>query len=299
MTVLSAREGTVSRQKYLIFFLLAMCCVAMASRSRAAEPNHGVKPFYFAVSAMSSPARTLVHFSDLTSYLSVRLDRPVRLKQRRTYAEINDLLAQGRVGMGFTCTGGYIDGRRGFGLEILAVPVINGSSYYRSYIVVRRDAPYTSLSDLRGLTFAYADPLSLSGYLYPAVRIKELAHGQKKFFRHTFFTESHDKSIEAVATGIAQGAAVDSIIFENLRKGGDEHALALKVIEKSAKFGMPPVVVAPGLDHDFRYRLLKVLLGMDKDAEGRVVLRRLGMDRFVLPDPALYRSAFLLSKELE
>ncbi|MFW8600480.1 phosphate/phosphite/phosphonate ABC transporter substrate-binding protein [Desulfobacterota bacterium M19] len=271
------------------------------SRAGDAAARPAVRPFYFAVSAMTSPARTLVHFAELTTYLAARLKRPVRLKQRRTYAEINELLAQGRVGMAFTCTGGYLAGRRDFGLELFAVPVVKGSSYYRSYIVVRRGSPYHSFSDLRGRVFAYADPLSLSGYIYPATRLKELGYGcgHKKFFRHEFFTESHDKSIEAVATGIADGAAVDSLIFDALRQAGDPNARRLKIIEKSGKFGMPPVVVAPDLNLDFRYRLLKVMLSMDKNSEGQAVLRKLGMDRFIIPDPALYRSAFLLYRELE
>jgi len=248
---------------------------------------------------MASPARTLTHFSELTTYLAARLDRPVHLKQRRTYAEINDLLAQCQIQMAFTCTGGYIAGRRDFGLEILVVPVIKGNNFYRSYIVVRKKSSAKSLADLKGRIFAYADPLSLSGYIYPAARINQLGYRQKEFFRHVFFTESHDKSIEAVATGIADGAAVDSLIFDALRAAAEPNANKLKVIEKSEKFGMPPVVVAPTIDHELRYKLLKVMLNMNKNAAGRAVLKRLGMDRFVLPDPALYHSAFLLNKELE
>ncbi len=257
------------------------------------------KPFYFAVSAMTSPARTLAHFSELETYLAVKLHRPVHLKQRRTYAEINELLAQSRIQMAFTCTGGYIAGRRDFGLEILVVPIVNGNSFYRSYIVVRKDSKANSLAELHGRVFAYADPLSLSGYIYPAARIRQLGYRQKEFFRRVFFTESHDKSIEAVATGIADGAAVDSLIFDALRKAAEPNANKLKVIERSEKFGMPPVVVAPTIDRELRYKLLKVMLNMNKNAAGRAVLKKLCMDRFILPDPALYRSAFLLNKELE
>ncbi len=248
---------------------------------------------------MTSPTWTLSHFSELESYLAVKLHRPVHLKQRRTYAEINELLAQSRIQMAFTCTGGYIAGRRDFGLELLTVPVIKGHSFYRSYIVVRKESSAKSLADLRGRVFAYADPLSLSGYIYPAARIKQLGFCQKEFFRHVFFTESHDKSIEAVATGLADGAAVDSLIFNAMRAAADPDVSKLKVIEKSEKFGMPPVVVAPTIDHELRYKLLKVMLNMNKNAAGRAVLKQLGMDRFILPDPALYRSAFLLNKGLE
>jgi phosphonate transport system substrate-binding protein len=179
------------------------------------------------------------------------------------------------------------------------VPVVKGRSFYRSYIVVPKKSPVRSLADLKGRVFAYADPLSLSGYIYPAACIRRLGYCQKEFFSHVFFTESHDKSIEAVATGIADGAAVDSLIFDALRAAHNPNADKLKVIEKSEKFGMPPVVVAPDIDHALRYKLLKVMLNMDKNAAGRKVLKKLSMDRFILPDPALYHSAFLLNKELK
>jgi phosphonate transport system substrate-binding protein len=264
-------------------------------------PSPPTEPLYFAVSAMTSPARTLVHFSELERYLSAKLQRPVLMKQRRTYKEINELLAQSTIQMAFTCTGGYIEGRRKFGLELLAVPIINGKSYYRSYIVVRKAIKATSLGDLQGQVFAYADPLSLTGYLYPAAKIRQMGYPGcqiTNFFKQTFFTESHDKSIEAVATGFADGAAVDSLIFDALLAAADPAAVKLKIIERSDKFGMPPVVVPPNLDPAIRFSLLKVLLNMAKDPEGRAVLQKLGMDGFILPDPALYRSALILDQSL-
>jgi len=255
-------------------------------------------PFYFAVSAMTSPARTLVHFSELESYLSDKLHRPVQLKQRRTYEEINDLLAQDNIQMAFTCTGGYVAGAKRFGLELLAVPIINGHTYYRSYIVVRKNSKALSLVDLKGRIFAYADPLSLTGYLYPTARINQLGYQKKNFFKQDFFTESHDKSIEAVATGVADGAAVDSLIFDALVAARNPSAIKLKVIETSGKFGMPPVVVSPNIDQKLRVDLQQVLLDMAKDPIGQNVLKKLGMDGFTLPDPAFYRSAFLLNTSL-
>ncbi len=255
-----------------------------------------VPTFYFAVSAMASPAQTMVHFAEFQDYLADKLGRQVVLKQRRTYEEINDLLAREQVQMAFTCTGGYLAGRKAFGLELLAVPVMNGRTGYHSYIVARRESAAQSLEDLRGTIFAFTDPLSLTGYLYPAARVRKTGATPNDFFRKTFFTESHDKSIAAVASGVADGAAVDSLIFDALRKQGDPSAARLKIIEVSDEFGMPPVVVPPGVSPETKRRLLKVLLSMDHDPAGRKVLNRLGMDRFVLPEPGLYRSAILLCK---
>jgi phosphonate transport system substrate-binding protein len=279
------------------FFLLWLTAGLLWLTAATALAQSG-PTFYFAVSAMASPAQTLVHFTEFQDYLAEKLGTSVSLKQRRTYEEINDLLAREKVQMAFTCTGGYLSGRKAFGLELLAVPVMNGKTCYRSYIVTRLDSPARSLTDLQNLVFAFTDPLSLTGYIYPTARINQMGRTTRDFFKKTFFTESHDKSIEAVATGVADGAAVDSLIFDALRKQGDVFTGRLKIIEISGEFGMPPVVVPPKVSAELKRKLLKVLLSMDKDPAGKNVLNSLGMDGFALPEPELYRSAILLRKEI-
>jgi phosphonate transport system substrate-binding protein len=284
-----------SRNRVKIVVVLVLLVLQAATTARAA----GQENFYFAVSAMASPAQTLVHFTEFQDYLAEKLGSAVFIKQRRTYDEINELLLTRKIQMAFTCTGGYLSGRKAFGLELLAVPVMKGKIRYRSYIVAAANSPIQSLADLQNLVFALADPLSLTGYIYPMAKVHQLGHNSATFFKKTFFTESHDKSIEAVATGIADGAAVDSLIFDALRVKGDPFASKLKVIDISEEFGMPPVVVPPGVPVELKRKLLKILLTMEKDPAGKRVLNSLGMDRFVLPDPALYRSAVLLRKELD
>jgi phosphonate transport system substrate-binding protein len=262
------------------------------------QNNDDRTPFFFAVSAMTSPADTLANFSQFGDYLSLRLDQPVILKQRRTYHEINALLAEEQIQLAFTCTGGYLAGRKLFHLELLVIPIIKGATKYRSYIVVKKNNMATSLFDLKDRVFAFTDPLSLSGKIYPTARLNEAGFLTKNFFRKTFFTASHDKSIEAVATGIADGAAVDSLIFDVLRQHPDSFARQLKVIEESEDFGMPPVVVPPGLAPVVKKKLIQIFLAMDKDPEGIKVLKSLDMDGFALPNPELYHSAVLRQKNV-
>lgn len=278
--------------------LFTATLLLLLSRQPASAQCQQKDTLSFAVSAMTSPVRTLEHFSRFRNYLARKMGIPICLKQRRTYREINELLARQEVQMAFTCTGGYLAGRQAFGLEILAIPVFHGKKSYRSYIIVRATSPIRSLAGLRHHRFAFTDPLSLTGYMYPTARITALGFTTDHFFRQVFFTESHDKSVEAVATGIADGAAVDSIIFDELRAQEDPHAGAVRIIETSPNFGMPPVVVPPGIPRDLKRRLLKILLAMDRDPDGRIVLAALGMDRFSLSSPALYRSAILLRKSI-
>ena len=283
--------------------LFVICCIILTlfpgqSFSQPGEDAHK-DHFFFAVSAMVSPAQTLVHFAEFRDYLREKLGIHIHLKQRRTYDEINMLLYDAKVQMAFTCTGGYLAGRHSFGLEVLAVPVVRGKTSYQSYIITGRDNPAENLEALKGQVFAFTDPLSLSGRMYPVATINSLGYTTDFFFKKTFYTESHDKSIEAVATGLADGAAVDSLIFDSLFELGNSFAHKVRIIHKSGEFGMPPVVVAPGLDKQTKRTLLKVLLNMADDPRGKIVLEHLEMDGFVIPSPELYRSAILLRKQLK
>ncbi len=287
-----------TRLNSLIFCFFVFILLPVQGLSQVDEDQHA-DHFFFAVSAMASPAQTLVHFAEFRDYLEEKLGAHVHLKQRRTYKEINNLLYDASVQMAFTCTGGYLAGRQAFGLEILAVPVVNGKTTYQSYIITDKNNPAKNLEELRGQVFAFTDPLSLSGRIYPVAELNSRGYMTKSFFKKTFYTESHDKSIEAVATGITDGAAVDSLIFDSLYDLPDSFAQQVRIIHKSKEFGMPPVVVTPGLDKEKKRTLLKVLLGMANDPWGQVVLKHLEMDGFAIATPELYHSAILLRKQLK
>ena len=265
---------------------------------REAEATEEPKPFTFAVSAMASPATTFIHFTEFRDYLAEKLGRPVIMKQRRTYAEINQLLAENVVSMAFTCTGGFLEGRRTAGLEAIAVPIIGGKTSYQSYIIVANTNPAQRLEDLKGSIFAFTDSLSLTGRLYPTAAINALGFKTGDFFRKTFFTASHDKSIISVAEGVADAAAVDSLIFDSLLNNPESATHRVKIIHASPPFGMPPIVVPAELDKTEKRSLLKILLNMAEDPHGKEILDSLGMDGFVIPDATMYRSALLMIKQM-
>ena len=287
-----------SNVRSFLFSLLVFILFPQNSLSQVSDDAHD-DHFFFAVSAMVSPAQTLIHFTEFRDYLEEKLGVHVHMKQRRTYEEINNLLKEAKVQMAFTCTGGYLAGRKAFGLNVLAVPVVKKKVSYKSYIIISKDNPAESIEDLQGQTFAFTDPLSLSGRIYPVAAINTLGHTTDSFFKKTFYTGSHDKSIEAVATGLADGAAVDSLIFDSLYTTHNSFARQVHIIDKSEEFGMPPVVVTPSLSKEKKRALLKVLLGMASDPRGQIVLKHLEMDGFSIAAPELYRSAILLVKQMK
>ncbi|RMD48194.1 MAG: phosphate/phosphite/phosphonate ABC transporter substrate-binding protein, partial [Candidatus Thermofonsia bacterium] len=189
----------------------------------------------------------------------------------------------------------YIVGEREFGMELLAAPQVKGETVYYSILIVPADSKAESMADLRGKVFAFTDPMSNTGRNYPVYLVHQLGEEPESFFSRTFYTYSHDDAIRAVASGIADGAAVDSLVYAYAVEKDPTLAERVRIIHKSAPFGMPPVVTGPNVRPQTKALLLNILQEMDKDPEGQKALAAAGFDRFLVLEDSVYDSV----RELE
>ncbi len=247
-------------------------------------------PIRVAVAPVISPEKSLAIYQWFVDYLGAVLDRKAVLLQRQSYAEVNDLIRHGGCDIAFICTYPFVQAERDFGAKLLVVPQINGKITYKSYIIVPGTSKAVSLLYLRGKRFGSSDILSNSGWLFPAVWLLEKDEDPEYFFKEHVLTGSHDRSIMAVATGYVDGAAVDSLIYEFMVKEDPSLLDKTRIIMKSPDFGMPPVVVHPKMDPTLKERIADLLINMHEAPGGKVVLAKLGIDRFVVPDNTLYDS---------
>ncbi len=224
----------------------------------------------------------------LIEYIGKKIKMPTNIVQRKTYQEINDLIEQGRVDIAFVCTLPYVIGKEKFGMELLAVPKRRGKPYYYSYVVVPKDSPARSIEDLRGKLYAYPDPLSNSGYLFPRYRLARAGYSPNEYFRKWVQTYSHTASIEAVGDSLVDGASVDSYVYDLMHILHPELTSKTKVIEISPPFGFTPVVMRKNLPVDLKRKLRSVFLGMDKDPAGKNILKDMLLDGFIKGDDSLF-----------
>ena len=241
-----------------------------------------------AVAAILSPTGTIDSYTPLLTYLEKALGKPVKLVQRKTYQEINELLSRGSVDVAFVCTGAYIEGIKKDIMSILVVPKINGRLTYQSFIIVQATSPYQRFEDLQGKIFAFTDPMSNTGYFYPLSLLRKKGGTPESYFNRTLFTYSHDHSINAVADGVADGASVDNLILEHAQRRNPKLVNHIKVIWESEEFGIPPVVVPKQLEEEKRRIFEKLFLDIHNHEAGRRALEALGIEKFVKPDLALY-----------
>ncbi len=274
------------KQLFVLGLIVLSLVFSMSVSSNAAD----AESIHISVGSMITPKTERIYYNQLLDYIGKRLGRQVELMSDSTYAAVNNGLKAGNIDMAFVCGGPYVEGHDGFGLELLAAPQVAGKTEYHSYIIVHKDSPVKNFKGLKGKSFAFTDPLSNTGKLVPTYMLLNMGETPNSFFSSYLFTSAHDRSIEAVAKGAADGAAIDSLIYDFLALTKPALTSQTKIIEKSPPFGIPPVVVRRGLDPKLKEKLKAILLDMHKDVEGAKILKGMMIEKFVTLNDSAYSS---------
>jgi len=243
------------------------------------------------IAAMISPKETSKYYSEMLHYIGEKIGMNVEVVQRENYAEMDSLLEKGEVDVAFICAGPYVKDHEKFGAELLVAPQSYGKPFYHAYIIVHKDSSIKGFEDLKGKRFAFTDPKSNTGKLVPTYMIaKKFKTTPEKFFSEVIYTRSHDRSIEAVAKGLVDGASVDSLIYDYAAKKNPTYTSLTKIIEKSPPYGIPPVVVTKKVPPRLRESLKQAFLNMHRDPKGKAILDNIMVDKFIIPKDSDYDS---------
>jgi phosphonate transport system substrate-binding protein len=256
------------------------------------------KPLRIGMGGIITPKEGYRYYQQLQGYLAQQLNQPVQLVDRADYQELNRLLQTGGIEAAFVCAGPYVEGKQQFGMQLIAMPLVNGKSVYHAYIIVHKDSPIQSLSQLKGKSFAFTDPKSNSGTLVPTYMLAQMKTTPERFFSRRIFTYGHDNSIKAVAERHVDGASVDSLIWDYTARKYPHLTANTRVIATSEPYGIPPVVVRPGIDPALKQRLQQALLTVHQNPEGKAILDGMLIDRFVPGDDRNYDSIRAMNRWL-
>lgn len=134
-----------------------------------------------------------------------------------------------------------------------------GQSSYKSVILVRKDSGIKSVADLKGRNFAFVDPSSASGHLFPKAGLQQAGFDTDKQFGRVLFSGSHDASILAVANKKVDAAAVADRIFASAVAKGLIKQDDFLLIWSSRPIPESPMVWRKDLDPALKAKLAKVL----------------------------------------
>jgi phosphonate transport system substrate-binding protein len=259
-----------------LFLVTGLLLLAFPSGAASAE-----QALKIGVASMITPVDAVRYYQDVIDYVGKAIGEPVQMVHRRTYDEMDSLLERGEVNVAFICSAPYVKNRQKFGVELLVAPSVNGSATYRSYIIVHKDSPLASFPELKGKAFAFTDPKSNTGKLYPTFLLKTTSRLPEDYFSRIVYSYSHNKSIEMVAKRLVDGAAVESIVYEHMRQTGSPYAGQTRIIKRSPSYGTPPVVVTKSISPGLKARLRKAFLDMNRSASGKAILDAMMIDGFI------------------
>ena len=141
----------------------------------------------------------------------------------------------------------------------VAVTKKTGQSAYRSVIIARKDSGLATPADLKGRSFAFVDPTSASGHLFPKAGLLQAGFDPERTFGRVIFSGSHDASILAVANKKVDAAAVaDRILASAIAKGTVKQE-DLQIVWSSSPIPESPMVWRKDLDPAMKEKVAKAL----------------------------------------
>jgi len=263
------------RRRSSIFLILAGLITAFVPVSASAQLVARPIPqeLKFGFTPVLSEPEMRAEFEPLMTYLSGAIGQKVTLYIAKDYGDLRTQMENGAVDIGSFSPFAYVDAARGGKIRIIAQSIIEGSSTYRGIIVARRDSGLKSIADLKGKRFAFVDPKSASGYVYPRAMLIEKGIDPESFFKETIFAGSHDKVIAAVLEGrVDAGAIYDGALGVAKRSGVSIENLS--TLASSDPIPHDAIAVRIGIDEELAKRIQLALISLDKTEAGRQVIAR-------------------------
>jgi phosphonate transport system substrate-binding protein len=194
------------------------------------------------------------------------------------YAAVIEAMRAGHVQIASVGPAAYALARKIMGEDIAPVAVTldnEGNLGYHSVIAVRADSPYQSLEDIKGKSFAFADPNSTSGYAVPSYYLAtELGTTADEYFSEVAFSGGHEQSVMALVNGTFEAVATHwrnetAGNIQNMEKKGLIPAGSTRIIWTSPVIPNTPVMINTTLPQELQDEFKAALMAFpEKDPEG-------------------------------
>jgi phosphonate transport system substrate-binding protein len=185
------------------------------------------------------------------------------------------------------------------GIQPIARPVnLDRTSSYRGYIFVHKDSVIDSVEGMRHSVIAFVDKATTAGYVFPMAFFKE--RGVKRintYFKEHYFTGSHDAAIYAVLNKEAEVGCAKNTIFDMLARQDSRMNDDLVILAKSPDVPSNALCLRKEIPPEIKARIKQVLLEMDIDPEGKVVLKKFGVIKFIETTEEDYSPVFDLTSQ--
>ena len=191
--------------------------------------------FRYGVQAVETQAAALTRYKGFGEYVKQKLGVELELFLSAEYAGVIQAIGAKQLEVMDMGASGYAAAwveTKG-GVEPLVVPTNpDGTIGYYAVAFVRADSPYKTLDDLKGKTFAWVEPNSSSGYLFPLVGFRKMGLDPEKHFGKVVFSGGHEQGIIGVLDKAYDGAVTWTNDVEKHTRGGLHMMLSRGVLKK-------------------------------------------------------------------
>jgi len=244
--------------------------------------------------------KQLDRYEPLADYLSKRIGADIQLKVLTRYGNIIDNFVSAGLDGAFLGSFTYTLAHAKLGIEPVARPeTVEGISTYYGMIMVRRDGGIKTAQDMKGKTFAFVDKATTAGYLLPLAYFKENGiDDYRTFLRETYFAGTHEAAIYDLLNKKADICAAKDTVFTSLAARDRRLTTELVILARSPDVPENGLALRKDFDGTIKNELKKTLLDMDKDPEGRDVLKKFGARKFIETTNGDYTSVYKYAKEI-
>ncbi|EFQ24612.1 methyl-accepting chemotaxis sensory transducer [Aminomonas paucivorans DSM 12260] len=243
--------------------------------------------FWVGFTPFAAPEHIRKTYGVAAEALARRLGRKVRVFVSSDYHALGDWVREGVLDLAWFSPLAYVVAAERVPMQVLAIPRVKGHPSYRGLLLARKDRGIRNLGDLKGKVFAFVDPTSGSGYLYPRVLLQQRGFDPETFFGEVRFLGSHDRVIRAVLAGEVDGGASYTDAWDGAAKVLD--LSPLQILAQTEEIPKDALAVRRETPPEAAELLRQALLDLtptDPSAGG--ALRELGIDGFVPGEDRLY-----------
>lgn len=272
--------------------------VAAAVLGGCTPKARGAEPLRVGVIPNIAPEEQRAKYEPFRAYLEKRLGRPVELFVASNYAGVVQAMASGKLDLAYLGGLTYAQALGQMKLDPIVTEVDRetGTERYYSLIIANKDSGIRTLADLKGKTFAFGDPSSTSGSLYPRKMLVDAGYDWRADFapiKHVVYSGGHDATARAVASGNVDAGGIEGRILARLEKDGSVDASQLVVIDKRLVQGYPWCVPSSMSAAD-KAKIRDAFLAIDDPK----LLDLMRAERYVPVDASKYADIVSLAEQL-
>lgn len=204
------------------------------------------------------------------------------------YTGVVEALRANKLDLAFLTPASYVLAKNEANVKVILKSERRGSPYYYAAIITRVDSGIRTLADLRNKTFAFSDPLSTSGHVFPRKMFKEHGIDPVRDLKQMIFSGGHDATVLAVLNRKVDAGAT----FANFPDGKDaawmqylkdpEEQKQIRAIAYSEPIPADNLVINARLDSQVVRKVEEIFLDLSRDPKGQKMLRDLyQIDGFV------------------